>query len=184
MPAIRLAFSFVLLFIPMATALLAQQAQDPWERISRFDANQDGKVSREEFQGPVRAFERMDANGDGLVTREEASALRGRMGPGPRENPGPADGGMGLLPQLDGNGDGRISMAEWNEFFKKADENGDDILQPEEWQAATRMGRLKDSAPAVGSPAPQVKGKRLTNHREVDLARPERTTVLVFGSYT
>jgi hypothetical protein len=49
MPTLRLAFTFALILLPMATAL-AQQAQDPWERVRRFDANQDDKISREEFR--------------------------------------------------------------------------------------------------------------------------------------
>ena len=184
MTNVRFLFTLAVFFLGWVAPLLAQPAQDPWERMRPFDTNNDGKISREEFQGPQRAFDRMDADGDGFVTREEAGAMRGRLGPGPGGNPGPAAGGMGLLMQLDTNGDGKISHQEWTDFFNKADENGDGILQPEEWEAVTRRERLKDTAPAVGTKAPRVKAKRLSNHREVELSDPQRATVLIFGSYT
>lgn len=38
------------------------------------DADQDGRVSREEFSGPEDHFNRLDEDGDGYITREEARA--------------------------------------------------------------------------------------------------------------
>lgn len=180
---VRALVLLALLCLNLVSPLLAQP-QDSWERLRGFDANQDGKISRDEFPGQPRGFQRMDANADGFITREEAGALRGRLGPGTGGNFGPPAGGMGLLMQLDANGDGKISQKEWSEFFERADENGDEILQPQEWQAATNHERLNDPAPAVGVKAPQVKAKPLGSRRETDLSTPERTTVLIFGSHT
>ena len=39
--------------------------------LERNDANQDGKVTREEFRGPGRIFKRLDTNGDGVISEEE-----------------------------------------------------------------------------------------------------------------
>jgi len=39
--------------------------------ISRFDLNDDGRVTLAEFGGPPSAFRRADSNGDGVVTRRD-----------------------------------------------------------------------------------------------------------------
>ena len=46
--------------------------QIPWSMLSaRADKNQDGKITREEFDGPPQLWLRLDRNGDGVLTREE-----------------------------------------------------------------------------------------------------------------
>ncbi len=44
-----------------------------------LDANNDGKISRDEFRGPERMFDRIDADGDGAVTKEEFQPVRQRF---------------------------------------------------------------------------------------------------------
>ena len=88
------------------------------------------------------------------------------------------------LESLDTNGDGTIGRMEWDDFFKKADENEDGILQAEEWEAAVGGGPLRDPAPQVGAAAPQVSAADLDTGRPIDLGSPTRTTVLIFGSHT
>ncbi|MCI0488435.1 MAG: EF-hand domain-containing protein [Blastocatellia bacterium] len=59
-----------------------------FERVAeRFDANRDGKITREEFGGQEQMFDRLDRNGDGVITKED---FEGRMGRGGR----PSRGGM------------------------------------------------------------------------------------------
>jgi hypothetical protein len=41
--------------------------------LQRFDRNQDGKVTREEFDGAPRRFRALDLNGDGSVSKDEAA---------------------------------------------------------------------------------------------------------------
>ena len=41
------------------------------ERVKRFDANGDGKITREEFTGPAWIFNQIDKNSDGTITAEE-----------------------------------------------------------------------------------------------------------------
>lgn len=56
----------------------AMRRQDP---IERYDANQDGQLSRTEFvDAPFEALERFDANGDGALSRDELPARRRRRG--------------------------------------------------------------------------------------------------------
>ena len=38
---------------------------------AREDANNDGRVTREEFKGPPQIFQRLDRNGDGVLTAED-----------------------------------------------------------------------------------------------------------------
>jgi len=47
--------------------------------LERFDVNEDGALSQEEFaarSGPSRMFDRLDANDDGSVSAEEFAQLR------------------------------------------------------------------------------------------------------------
>ena len=53
--------------------------------LQRHDKNDDGKVTREEWQGPEEIFGRMDQNDDGTITKEEFQArMPGRGGFGGR----------------------------------------------------------------------------------------------------
>ena len=57
---------------------------DPLARLRSFDANGDGRITREEI--PEQAggmFDRVDANGDDVITEDELNAMAGRM-PGRR----------------------------------------------------------------------------------------------------
>ena len=41
--------------------------------LQRFDRNNDGKVTRDEFDGTARRFSTLDLNGDGSVSKDEAA---------------------------------------------------------------------------------------------------------------
>ncbi len=52
------------------------------------DADQDGRVSLEEFSGPEEMFNDMDTDGDGYITRSElpVGPPKGKAGPAPDED--------------------------------------------------------------------------------------------------
>ncbi len=53
------------------------------ERLKRADANGDGVITAEEYDGVMAMqFKRLDANGDGFITQDELAAMRERMGGG------------------------------------------------------------------------------------------------------
>ena len=159
----------------LVPSLARAQGGDPWERMQRYDANKDGKVTRAEFQGPDRVWQRMDANGDGEVTREEAGRMR-RRGRNSQDN--------SLTRSMDADKDGKVSKAEWDAYFKKHDENADGQLDADEMRAAIRGRAYEDRAPKVGSPAPKVTVTAQSDGSNRELAKFTKPTVLVFGSWT
>lgn len=94
-----------------AGMVMAQQVagQDPGRqdrRMARFDADNDGRISRAEFvTGRTDRLRAADANGDGTVSREEMLAVR------EARQDERADRHFG---RLDANGDGSISRGEFD----------------------------------------------------------------------
>lgn len=89
--------------------------------LGHFDANRDGKVTREEARAEVeRRFAEMDLNNDGRIDDQDLPPmLRGRNviaegGPGMGAGPGRRGGigGLGLLRQADTNKDGVVTRDE------------------------------------------------------------------------
>ncbi|CAA6677265.1 MULTISPECIES: hypothetical protein [unclassified Lentimonas] len=78
-----------LLFLSAITAFAAtdndergrgdRKPPSPEEFIERLDADGDGKVSQDEFDGPDEHFTKCDSDGDGYITEDEAPS-----GPPPR----------------------------------------------------------------------------------------------------
>lgn len=162
-----------------------------WAPLAPMDRDGDRCITLEEFTGPADQFTRLDLNGDGLITPAEALARNGRSFEGtggpPRQLARPAappSGPAGLIRRLDAGGDGLISRSEWDDFFSRADANGDDLLEPAELQAALRGRQPPDPAPREGDPAPQVRARKAGTDEWIDLSSPGRLTVLIFGSHT
>lgn len=121
---------------------------EPAERwkmlLERWDADGDGQLSREEFQGPDQVFDVLDADGDGVITQEEHAQAQQRRG----QRPNPA---TSLIQMMDEHGDGRVSQVEWMAFFAGADADGDGFMTLDEL-----LGQMKKMArpegPAGGAP--------------------------------
>jgi hypothetical protein len=122
--------------IAATVALLATTAQaQPGSggRRPNPDANDDGKVTLEEFRAAdgvrqARILARLDANKDGKVSPEEAKAVG--------ERKGASRGGGGDIMKLDANKDGFITLEELSTTsqrrFDMADANKDGSLSGEE----------------------------------------------------
>jgi len=115
--------------------------------LERCDKDEDGKVTREEWQGPEQIFGQMDRDRDGVVTKEEFQARMqarggfgmGRGGPGGRDAPADASQKLdaaNLLRLLDANKDGSVSKEELEKFFRKNDSDEDGKLSEDELKVA------------------------------------------------
>ena len=136
-----------------AAPRMGARAVDPaarWQRmLTRFDANEDGVISAEEFQGPEQAMRALDANNDGTITQEEAlGAAQGRPRDGVARAGGavdPAQRWQRIVQAADADKDGKLSAAEWPgqaERFTALDADGDGFLGQDE------MAALRPEVPA------------------------------------
>jgi Ca2+-binding EF-hand superfamily protein len=110
-------------------------------RFRGMDQNGDGMITRAEWRGSARSFRTHDWNGDGVLSGDEV-----RMG-ATREQTDIEDYDPARRPQfsnwtergfsnLDRDGDGRITRAEWyydREGFIRADRNRDNVLTKSEF---------------------------------------------------
>lgn len=111
--------------------------------FARFDANNDGRVSREEFTaGNMQPFDRLDTNKDGVVTGDEVQTQAARARSEARNR---------MIGAIDANNDGRVSRDEFinadRERFDRMDANKDGKISREEAAAAVRGMRNRGGGP-------------------------------------
>lgn len=106
-------------------------------RFRGMDTNNDGRITRAEWQGNDRAFRNHDWNGDGVLSGDEVrpGAARDRRMPQqdyePRDSEVFYDWTAEGFRELDHDRNGRISRNEWHfdmEGFVRADRNRDNVL--------------------------------------------------------
>ena len=99
--------------------------------IQKFDKDNDGKVSKEEFVGPAEHFTRMDKNADGFISADEV-----KPGNPPRlGGEGPQGMGQNFMQKFDKNNDGKVSKDEFTgrpDRFTLLDKNGDGFVSADE----------------------------------------------------
>ena len=92
----------------------------PEDRFDYLDANNDGRVSENEWDGSLDRFDRFDRNRDGWLTRGELGTVRPPS----------------TFVSIDGNRDGRITLGEWpwsRRTFIQQDRNGDGAITRNEY---------------------------------------------------
>lgn len=131
------------------------------KKLSRHDADGDGRISAGEFEEGLRAdvmrarqairrleFNQFDDDGDGALTGAEAKEIRG----------------------YDGDGDGRITEAEYTQGTREAWRARVDERQEQRFEKADRDGDGK------------LKGDEATRYADYDLDRDGRVSRLEFKS--
>jgi hypothetical protein len=127
----------------MAARAVTQRQPDPSKIFDSADSNGDGIVTREEFHvARERAFTRLDHNSDGYIDKDDLSGrLAGRQKAQERL--------AQLVAQLDKDGDGRVSKAEFVDgptpLFDRADTDHNGELSGGE------VGGIKDKIRNKGS---------------------------------
>jgi Ca2+-binding EF-hand superfamily protein len=174
---------------------------DPGLLFQRFDANSDGKLSKDEIPEPMRqrfveVFERL---GKDSLTREDfAEATRRMFGQAAGEGRPPMDGPMGNRPPaffrlFDTNNDGKLSKEELSraaERFSELDRNNDGQIDVAEFfggPSAMQVGAGRpdmqrpegrpqarpDARPAPGGPGSSAFFARMDQNGDGKISRDE-----------
>jgi len=116
--------------------------------VKRLDKDNDGKVSKSEFDGPAEHFSRLDKNSDGYISKDEAPAgpppggqqvggqQGGPQGGGPQgQQSQSASSATDFVTRLDKDNDGKVSSSEFDgptEHFSQLDKNSDGYISEDE----------------------------------------------------
>jgi Ca2+-binding EF-hand superfamily protein len=138
--------------------------------LAMADANQDGTITRAEFDAALNArqaqqnaqqganrdrmFAALDTDRNGSLSAAEVAAApsRGKAKKGPMEERPMGQGRGGMMQSPDTNNDQKISLAEWlarpDPLFDRGDANNDGRLTREEAAAVVREGRGPGGRPS------------------------------------
>lgn len=111
-------------------------------RFQMMDRNNDGRITREEWQGSQRSFDVHDWNNDGVLSGNEvrAGAQRDSRWEDADHNPSWRERNLSwtrsAFANLDHNGDNRLTPNEWHydiETFRRVDRNRDNAINLNEF---------------------------------------------------
>ena len=175
-----------------------------WDWLkARLDKDGDGSVSFKEFSGPQGWFEALDKNRDGLLTKDDFAWF------GDSALATASSKARTLFYQIDQNGDGHATPAEWQTWFNSLSGGKDYIAQDDllplfmekKVSGGRRSPRSRlpiicsylsgdvgslSEGPAVDEEAPYFKLTTFDGKGKLDLSRHRGTKplVLIFGSFT
>ena len=117
-------------------------------RFRAMDVDNDGVITRDEWRGNDESFRQQDTNRDGVLSGDEVwvPAAQGTPDRSRREER------AARFERVDTNGDGRISLREWNgtrAMFDRMDRNHDEFLSRDEFMDVV----TNRPAPATGEQA-------------------------------
>ncbi|MDF7799442.1 EF-hand domain-containing protein [Pontiellaceae bacterium B1224] len=141
--------AILILLLAAGTTMAAQNNQQQGaapsasDMITRLDKDNDGKISKSEFDGPDEHFTTFDIDGDGyLITTEIPSGppqqQQGQQGQGQQQPPqqGQQSGSSAdFVTRLDKDNDGKVSSTEFDgpaNAFSELDKNSDGYLSSDE----------------------------------------------------
>ena len=140
-----LTFSFLALQWGLAAPAMVTSAEAQTQPVSQMrfralDRNNDGRITRDEWNGNARSFQNHDWNGDGELSGNEVRAGRQRDTDLADHNPSTLERNLSWtranFTSLDHNRDGRLSANEWHfdlETFRRVDQNGNDSISLQEF---------------------------------------------------
>ena len=100
------------------------------DRFDYLDANNNGFINENEWDGTLDTFDRLDRNRDGRLTRAELGTVR------------PA----AAFATLDANGDGRLTMNEWpwsRRSFIDQDDDSDGVVTRREYRGSAAAATIR-----------------------------------------
>jgi Ca2+-binding EF-hand superfamily protein len=127
---------------PVATTVEAQSRPVNRIRFAEMDRNNDGVITRQEWNGSARSFEVHDWNNDGRLSGEEVriGAQRNTNWETADHNPNRWEQNLSwtrnMFTNLDHNRDGRLTDNEWHfdrETFRRVDNNRDNAISINEF---------------------------------------------------
>ncbi len=186
----------------------ASESRYGWSWLAgRFDLNKDGVLTAEELKGSAPLFRALDRDGDEAVTSEDLD-----WSPRSRFLQGRAQA-RGRFARMDQNGNGRITLEEWEKSFERATKGKKfltqddlaDLLYPAApskrgtsvaSEGPSRVTLLKGlfsgeigsscEGPRLGQEGPAFSLETHDKARRISLAdyRGKKPVVLIFGSFT
>lgn len=133
-------------------SMAAKRQEHQQKMFEREDANNDGRLTREETRLPSAWFEKADANKDGALTLAELGNAHNHA----RPDKAAGHHRAGKARRFDQNGDGKVERQELrtaaSDQFARLDKNKDGSLTSDEFRAQ-RHGKHR-RGPGGGSDAP------------------------------